>query len=186
MVFHSVWSLIFYQYILWRWIVLTDQIYHHLQVIVYIWSQLFYEFFILYDYLYIFVRWWKPQVLCLSHFKGYLNISNNKLTGALPTEMRNMNQLYKLFCTHSLNFLIGFSFCMVFDFLSIYSLKMESVHWPNISPFASLVKFPFKRGAVSDKYRIYSYTSHWNWKYEKNCKVIVYTLSQLFNGFGIL
>ena len=39
------------------------------------------------------------QVLQLSHFKGYLDMSNNQLTGTPPTEMENMNKLGKLLCT---------------------------------------------------------------------------------------
>ena len=71
------------------------------------------------------------QVLWLSHFKGYLDLSNNELTGTLPTEMGNMNQLSKLLCTHCLNHLMHFVFCMncCIPFLCIYYFNMESVTW---------------------------------------------------------
>ena len=72
------------------------------------------------------------QVLWLSHFKGYLDLYNNKLTGTLPTEMGNMNELSKLLCTHCLNSLMDFSFCMIIciSLLWKYDLNMESVTWP--------------------------------------------------------
>ena len=109
-------------------------------------SQLFTGFFILFDYLYIFVMniWFEYgeceltniyhylQVLWLSHFKGWLDLSNNTLTGTLPTEIGNMTQFGKLFCTHCLDSLLDFVFCMIIyiSLLWIYDLNMESVNWP--------------------------------------------------------
>ena len=62
----------------------------------------------------------------------YLYLSNNKLTGTLPTEMGNMNYLSKLLCTHCLNSLMDFAFCMFIciSLLWIYDLNMKSVNWP--------------------------------------------------------
>ena len=110
-------------------------------------SQLFNGFGILYDYLYIFVMniWFEAgqceltkishylQVFWLSHFKGGLFLSNNELTGTLPTEMGNLNELCKLLRTHCLNSLMDFVFCMIIcRYLSwIHHLKMESANWPN-------------------------------------------------------
>ena len=70
------------------------------------------------------------QVVWLSHFKGELDLSNNELTGTLPTEMGNMN-LCKLLCTHCLNSLMDFAFCMIIciSLLWMYDLKMEIVNW---------------------------------------------------------
>ena len=72
------------------------------------------------------------QVFWISHFKGWLYLSNKEFTGTLPTEMRNMNQLSKLLYTHCLNSLQDFSFCMIIciSLLWIYDLNMESVNWP--------------------------------------------------------
>ena len=108
-------------------------------------SQLFNAFCILYDYLYIFVmnmifeyRECSPtkishylQVLWLSHFKAYLSLSNNEVTGTLPTEMGNLNNLGKLLCKYCLNSLMNFAFCMniCISLLWIYDFKMESVNW---------------------------------------------------------
>ena len=71
------------------------------------------------------------QVLWLSHFKGLLKLSYNPLTGTLPTEMGNLNNLGKLLCTHCLNSLMNFVFCMSISIylLWIYYLKLESVNW---------------------------------------------------------
>ena len=105
-------------------------------------SQLFIRFCILYDYLYIFVmniwfehgefNWSMPhqsQVLWLSHFTVDLDLSYNKLTGTLPTEIGRMNQLSKLLCTHCLNSLLEFVFCMIIciSLLWIYYLNIESL-----------------------------------------------------------
>ena len=72
------------------------------------------------------------QVLWLSHFKVWLDLSNNELTGTLPSEMGDLNDLCKLLCTHCLNSLTDFSFCMIIciSLLWIYDLNMESVNWP--------------------------------------------------------
>ena len=109
-------------------------------------SQLFNGFFILYDYLYIFVIniWFEYgecsltkiyhylQVLRLSHFNVLLYLYNKEITGPLPTEMGKINQLFKLCCTHYLNSWMDFLFCMIIciSLLWIYDLKMESVNWP--------------------------------------------------------
>ena len=53
------------------------------------------------------------QILLLSHFKDVLYLSNNKLTGTLPTEMGHMTQLSELLCTPYLNSLMDFAFCMI-------------------------------------------------------------------------
>ena len=68
----------------------------------------------------------------LSQFKGRLILSNNDLTGTLPTEMGNMNQLCKLLCTHCLNSSLDFLFCMIIciSLLWIHDLNMESVNSP--------------------------------------------------------
>ena len=108
-------------------------------------SQLFNGFCILYDYLYIFVMniWFEYgecemtkishhlQVLWLPHFKESLYLSNNELTGTLPTEMGNLNELGKLLCTHCLNSLMVLAFCMIIGIplLWVYDLNMESVNW---------------------------------------------------------
>ena len=108
-------------------------------------SQLFNGLCILYDYLYIFVIniWFEYgecsltkvshylQVLWLFHFKGRLHLYNNTLTGTIPTEMGNMNELGKLFCTCCLNSLMNFAFYMkiCISLLWIYDLKLESVNW---------------------------------------------------------
>ena len=69
----------------------------------------------------------------LSHFKGGLYLEKNEFTGTLPTEMGNMNQPSKLLCTHCLNYLIDFAFCMIIciSMSRIYDLNMESVNWQN-------------------------------------------------------
>ena len=103
------------------------------------------DFGILYDYLYIFVMkiWFEYgecyltkifhhlQVLWLSNFKYDMFLYNNTLTGTLPTEMGNMN-LSKLLCTHCLNSLMDFAFCMniCIYLLWNYDLNMESFNWP--------------------------------------------------------
>ena len=72
------------------------------------------------------------QVLWLYHLKLLLYLSNNTLTGTLPTEMGNMNKLSKLLCTHCLNSLMDFAFCMIIctSMSWIYDLNMESINWP--------------------------------------------------------
>ena len=125
-------------------------------------SQLFNGFFILYYYLYIFVMniWFEYgecyltkishhlQVLWLSHFKGELGLEYNELTGTLPTEMRNMNNLSKLFCTHCLNSLIDFSFYMIIciSLLWIYDLNMESVNWSKYLTTCKSCEFLISKG----------------------------------------
>ena len=121
-------------------------------------SQLFNEFCILYKYLYIFVMniifqdgecvltkiSYHLRVLWISHFKGLLYLSSNKLSGTLPTEMGNLNELGKLLCTHSLNSLIVFLLCR-FICISMFwkeYLKMERVNWPqylNICKFSDFL-----------------------------------------------
>ena len=49
----------------------------------------------------------------LSNFKDELYLKNNEFMGTLPTEMGNMNHLCKLLCTHCLNYLIEYAFCMI-------------------------------------------------------------------------
>ena len=73
----------------------------------------------------------QSQVLWLSHFTVDLDLSYNKLTGTLPTQIGNMNQLRKLLCTHCLNSLMYFAFSMILclSLLWIYYLKIESVNW---------------------------------------------------------
>ena len=109
-------------------------------------SQLFNGFYILYDYLYIFVVILlfehkkckltkishQLQVLWISHFKGGLYLYNNQLTGTLTTEMWNMYDLSKLFFTRCLSSLMDFAFCMSIwkNLLWIYYLKMKSLKWP--------------------------------------------------------
>ena len=108
-------------------------------------SQLFNELSILYDYLYIFVMniifeygecklikiSHHLQVLLISNFKVGLSLSFNQLKSKLPTEMRNMSQLGKLVCTHCLNSLMDFAFCIIIciSLLWSYYLKMESINW---------------------------------------------------------
>ena len=72
------------------------------------------------------------QFFWISHFKVWLDLSNNELTGTLPTEIGNMNQLRKLLCTHCLNSLMNFVLCMIncIYWLWICDLDMESVSWP--------------------------------------------------------
>ena len=72
------------------------------------------------------------QVFWLSHFKDELYLPNNEFTGTLPTEIGNMNELRKLLCTHCLNSLMDFSFCMIIfiSLLWVYYLKMDIVKWP--------------------------------------------------------
>ena len=72
------------------------------------------------------------RVLWHSHFKEELDLFNNELTGTLPTEIGNLNELGQLLCTHCLNSLMDFAFCMIIciSLLWMYDLKMESVNWP--------------------------------------------------------
>ena len=125
-------------------------------------SQLFNGLCILYDYLYIFVMniWFeygeceltkishRLQVLWLSHFKGGLDLTNNELRGTLPTEMGNMNQLGKLLCTHCLNSLMYFVFCMIIciSLLWIYDLNMESFKWPKYLTTCKFCDFLISKG----------------------------------------
>ena len=53
------------------------------------------------------------QVLRLSYFKLWLGLSYNELTGTLPTEIVNLNDIGKLLCTYCLNSLMDFAFCMI-------------------------------------------------------------------------
>ena len=46
------------------------------------------------------------KFLWLSHFKDELYLSNNELTGTLPTEIGYLIELGKLLCTHCLNSLL--------------------------------------------------------------------------------
>ena len=80
------------------------------------------------------VNWSMPhhsQVVWISHFTGDLDLSNNKLTCTLPTEMGNLTRFGKFLCSHCLNYLMNFAFCMIIciSLLWIYDLKMESVKW---------------------------------------------------------
>ena len=50
------------------------------------------------------------QVLWISHFKGWMGLDNNQLTGTLLSELGNMAQLSNLLCAHCLNSLIDFAF----------------------------------------------------------------------------
>ena len=71
------------------------------------------------------------RVLWLSHSKLELDLDNNLLTGKLPTEMRNLNELGKFFCIHCLNYSLVFVFFMIIciSLLWIYQFNMESVNW---------------------------------------------------------
>ena len=109
-------------------------------------SQLFNGFFILYNYLYLFLMnisfedgecqlikiAHHLQVLWLYHFKEELELYSNKLMGTLPTEIGNLNELGKLLCTHCLNSWMDFVFCMIIckSLLWIYDLKLEIVNRP--------------------------------------------------------
>ena len=108
--------------------------------------QIFNEFNILYDYLYIFVmnilfEYWEYyltkishqlQVLWIYYFKDVLDLKYNLLTGTLPTETWNTNELGKWLCTHCFKSLMNFSFCMIICIylLWVYYLNTESVKWP--------------------------------------------------------
>ena len=72
------------------------------------------------------------QVWWLFHFKVLLYLYNKELTGTLPIEMVNLNELFKLLCTHCLNSLMDFVFCMIIciSLLWIHDLNMYSVNWP--------------------------------------------------------
>ena len=95
------------------------------------------------------VNWSMPhhlQVVWLSNFTGDLDLSNNELTGTLPTEMGNLTQFGKLLCTHCLNSFMDFVFCMIIciSLLWIYDLNMES--WDNVYIITYQVEsdFPFQ------------------------------------------
>ena len=90
------------------------------------------------------------QVLWLSHFKAVLYLQKNELTGTLPTEMGNMNKLSKLLCTHCLNSLMGFAFCMIIciSLLWIYDLNMESVNWPKYLTICKSCEFLISKGGL--------------------------------------
>ena len=106
------------------------------------------------------------QVLWLSHFKGRLDLYKNKLTGTLPTEMGNMNDLCKLLCTHCLNSLMDFSFCMIIciSLLWIYDLNMESVNWPKYLTTCKSCDFLISKGNCI--WKITNFQVHFPLKWE--------------------
>ena len=90
------------------------------------------------------------QVLWLSHFKMLLKLSNNELTGTIPTEMGNM-KLSQLLCIHCLNSSMDFLSVWLFVYLCYeYNIwRWRVLIDQNISSLASLVTFSFQRVYVS-------------------------------------
>ena len=78
-------------------------------------------------------------------FKGSLYLSYNQLTGTLPTEIK-LTQFGRLLCTHCLNYLMDFAFCMIIRISVLWMFwrwRMSTDH--NISPLAFLVTFLFQK-----------------------------------------
>ena len=153
-------------------------------------SQLFTGFCILIEYLYIFVMnlWFECgefqltkishylQFLWLSLFKEILDLKNNILTGTLPTEMGNMNQLDKLLCTHCLNSLMDFVFCMniYISLLCIYDLNMESVNWSKHLTTCKSCGFLFSKfGCI---WKITNWRVHFPLKWETWMNLVSYCI----------
>ena len=114
------------------------------------------------------------QVLWFSHFKDVLDLSNNKPTGTLPTEMGNMNQLGKLLCTHCLNSLMDFAFCMIIciSLSWIYDLKLESVNWQKY--LTTCKSFDFLTSKMSCICQITNLRAHFPLKWETWMKLVSY------------
>ena len=93
------------------------------------------------------------QVMFFSHFKGFLYISNNELTGTLPTEIGYLTHLGKLLCLHCLYSLMDFIFCTIIckSLLLIYDLTLESVNWLISHRIAILLTLSLQRVTGSGK-----------------------------------
>ena len=112
-----------YEFMIWRWRVLIEQISHYL------------------------------QVLWLSHFKVLMCLYNNTLTGTLTTEMGNMNlsKLLCTHCLNSLLKCAFCMIICIYIFFEYMIWRWRVLTDQNISLLASLVTFSFQWVAGSWK-----------------------------------
>ena len=80
-------------------------------------------------------------------------MKNNILMGTLLTEMGIMNQLGKLLCTHSIDYLMGFTLYIIIciSLLLLLFSKFRVLADQHISPFAIITTFSFQSGPVHRK-----------------------------------